>query len=94
VDMPWTNSVGNDLRMPETGPRNAGVNFVNWYMKKFDTVAHSDRVPAMAFFQVANLPAPPQSVMRPMVMLGVLRGNLTRQRGRPQAPSHQTATGG
>jgi hypothetical protein len=50
--MPWTISVGSDLRMPETvGPRNAAVHFVNWHMKKFHTVAHSDRVPAMAFLR-------------------------------------------
>jgi len=79
VDMPWTISVANDLRMPETaGPRNAGVKFVNWYMTKLHKAAHSDSVPAMAFFRVANLLAPPLSVMRPMVVLGFLRGHLTQ----------------
>src|SRR5580704_10096411 len=78
VDMPWTISVGNDLRMPETvGPRNIGVNFVNWYMTKLHQAAHSERISAMAFFQVANLLAPPPSVMRPRVVLSVLKGNLT-----------------
>jgi hypothetical protein len=77
VDMPWTISVGNDLRMPETvGPRNTRINFVNWYMTKLHKAAHSDRLAAMAFFQVANLLAPPASVMRPMVVLAVLRGIL------------------
>ncbi|HUE04602.1 MAG TPA: hypothetical protein VMR62_33935 [Bryobacteraceae bacterium] len=80
VDMPWTISVGNDLRMPETvGPRNAGVNFVNWYMTKLHKAAHSERVAAMAFFKVANLLAPPPSVMRPRVVRSVLKGNLTRR---------------
>ena len=79
VDMPWTISVGNDLRMPETvGPRNAGVKFVNWYMTKLHKAAHSDRVPAMAFFRVANLLAPPPSVLRPMVVLGVLASDCGR----------------
>jgi hypothetical protein len=79
VDMPWTISVGNDLRMPETvGPRNAGVNFINWYIAKLYKAAHSERIPAMAFIEVANLLAPPPSVMRPMVVVGVLRGNVLR----------------
>jgi hypothetical protein len=79
VDMPWTISVGNDLRMPETvGPRHAGVKFVNWYMAKLHKAAHSDRVPAMAFFRVANLLAPPPSVLRPMVVLGVLASDCGR----------------
>jgi hypothetical protein len=95
VDMPWTISVGNDLRMPETvGPRNVGVNFVNWYMTKLHQAAHSERISAMAFFQVANLLAPPPSVMRPRVVLSVLKGNLTRQKGWSQAAaSHRTAAG-
>jgi 2-polyprenyl-6-methoxyphenol hydroxylase-like FAD-dependent oxidoreductase len=95
VDVPWTISVGNDLRMAETvGPRNIGINFVNWYMTKLHQAAHSERISAMAFFQVANLLAPPPSVMRPRVVLSVLKGNLTRQKGWSQAAaSHRTAAG-
>ncbi len=82
VDTPWSVAVGNDLRMPEaTGPRNAGVNFVNWYMSKLYRAGHADPVPAMAFHRVGNLLAPPPSVMQPSVALRVLRGNLRR---RPQ----------
>lgn len=85
VDMPWAISVGNDLRMPETvGPRNAGVNLINWYMTKLHKAAHSDPVPAMAFFKVANLLAPPPSVMRPAVLMRVVKGNLARQGGKRQ----------
>jgi hypothetical protein len=52
VDMPWSISVGNDLRMPETvGRRNAGVNFVNWYMTKLHKAAHSNVASAMAFLR-------------------------------------------
>jgi 2-polyprenyl-6-methoxyphenol hydroxylase-like FAD-dependent oxidoreductase len=81
VDMPWQIVVGNDFRMPETaGPRSAGVNFINWYMTKLRKAAHSDPVTAMAFFQVANLLAPPSSAMRPRVLLRVLKGNLARRK--------------
>ena len=80
VDMPWSIAVGNDLRMPEAvGHRNAGVKLINWYMAKLHKAAHTDPIPAMAFFQVANLLAPPPSVMRPNIALRVLKGNLTRQ---------------
>jgi hypothetical protein len=80
VDMPWAISVGNDLRMPETiGPRNAGVAFVNWYMSKLHKAAHADPIPAMAFFRVANLLAPPPSVMHPKVAWRVFVGNCRRQ---------------
>ena len=83
VDIPWSISVGNDLRMPETvGRRNAGVNFINWYMAKLHKAAQSDPVPTMAFFRVANLLAPPPSVMHPKVVWRVLMGNLSRVQGR------------
>jgi 2-polyprenyl-6-methoxyphenol hydroxylase-like FAD-dependent oxidoreductase len=77
VDIPWAIAVGNDLRMPQTvGPRNAGVNVINWYMSKLHRAAHHDPVPAMAFHRVANLLAPPPTVMHPRVAWRVLRGNL------------------
>lgn len=77
VDIPWSISVGNDLRMPETiGPRNAGVNLINWYMAKLHKAAHHDCVSTMAFFQVANLLAPPPSIMRPEIAMRVLKCNL------------------
>ena len=82
VDMPWAIAVGNDLRMPETiGPRNAGVAFVNWYMSKLHKAAHVDPIPAMAFFRVANLLAPPPSVLHPKVAWRVFIGNC---RSRPR----------
>ena len=75
VDMPWAISVGNDLRMPETiGPRNIGVNFINWYMSKLHKTAHADPIAALAFFRVANLLAPPPSVLYPKIAWRVLIG--------------------
>lgn len=75
VDSPWTIAVGNDLRMPETvGPRNAGVNFVNWYMSKLHRAAHKDAQLALAFHNVANLLAPPPSVMHPRLAMRVFFG--------------------
>jgi 2-polyprenyl-6-methoxyphenol hydroxylase-like FAD-dependent oxidoreductase len=77
VDMPWAIAVGADLRIPETiGPRNAGVNFINWYMTKLHKAAHRDQTVSLAFHRVGNLLAPPPSVMHPKVALRVLWGNL------------------
>ena len=77
VDIPWSIAVGNDLRMPEaTGPRTFGVKLINWYMSKLHRAAHQDPVPALAFHRVANLLAPPPSVMAPRVALRVLKHSL------------------
>jgi len=79
VDIPWSIAVGNDLRMKEAvGPRTAAVRFINWYMSKVHKAAHTDPVPALAFHKVANLLAPPPSIMAPRIALRVLRANLRR----------------
>ena len=89
VDIPWSIAVGNDLRMPETvGPRNAGVNFINWYMSKLHKAGHHDPVPSLAFHRVANLLAPPPSVMHPRIAMRVLLGNL---RSRAKTPAEKEA---
>ena len=91
VDIPWSIAVGNDLRMPEaTGPRSAGLNFINWYMSKLHRAGHHDPIPAMAFHRVANLLAPPPSVMHPKVAWRVLLGNL---RSHPHAKEEERALG-
>jgi 2-polyprenyl-6-methoxyphenol hydroxylase-like FAD-dependent oxidoreductase len=77
VDIPWSIAVGTDLRIPGTvGPRNAGTNFVNWYIAKLHKAAHRDPEASLAFLKVANLLAPPASIMRPRIAMRVLLGNL------------------
>ncbi|HVW29066.1 MAG TPA: hypothetical protein VHC69_27060 [Polyangiaceae bacterium] len=79
VDIPWSIAVGTDLRLPEaTGPRGPGVSFVNWYLEKLHRAAHRDPELSVAFLLVANLLAPPPSLMHPRVALRVLRGALGR----------------
>jgi len=73
VDNPWSVAVGNDLRMPEAvGPRNAGVNFVNWYMARLHRAAHRDAELSKSFHLVSNLLARPPSVMHPRLAARVL----------------------
>jgi 2-polyprenyl-6-methoxyphenol hydroxylase-like FAD-dependent oxidoreductase len=94
IDIPWSVAVGNDLRMPEAvGPRNAGIKFVNWYMSKLHKAAHHDAVPALAFHRVANLLAPPPSVMHPRVALRVLRGNVLRPKAAVEEQRARAAAG-
>jgi 2-polyprenyl-6-methoxyphenol hydroxylase-like FAD-dependent oxidoreductase len=89
VDSPWNIVAGGDLRIPETvGPRNAGVNFINWYMSKLHRAAHHDPVVALAFHEVGNLLAPPETVMHPRIVARVLWGNL---RPRSKTPAGEQA---
>jgi hypothetical protein len=75
VDTPWSIAAGSDLRMPEAaGPRTAGLRFINWYMSHLHKAAHRDPVLAQTFLQVANLVAPPRSMLAPAVALRVLKG--------------------
>jgi hypothetical protein len=77
VDIPWSIAVGSDLRFPEVdAPRSAMVRFINWYMGRLHVAAWHDPAVALAFQKVANLMAPPPSVLHPGVAFRVLRGNL------------------
>ena len=83
VDIPWSIAVGSDLRFPEVeGPRSAMVRFINWYMGRLQIAARHEATPALAFLRVANLLAPPPSILHPRVALGVLSGNLHTARAR------------
>ena len=77
MDIPWSIAVGSDLRIPETiGPRNVGVSFVNWYIAKLHKAAHGDPKASLAFLKVANLLAPPPSILYPHIAMRVLLANL------------------
>ena len=95
VDIPWAVAVGNDLRMKETiGPRNVGVNFINWYLSKLHKAARHDPVPALAFHRVGNLLAPPPSVMHPKIVWRVLIGNLLPRAAAGEAEQSMRAAAG
>jgi len=77
IETPWTIVVGNDLCMSETkGPRSVKVSFINWYISKLHRAAHGDAATAEAFHRVANLLAPPPSILHPKIVIRVLKGNL------------------
>ncbi len=82
VDVPWNIAVGADLGFAQTeGPRGPMVKFLNWYIAKLHRAAHRDAAVALAFHRVANLVAPPLSILAPRIAWRVLRGNLARSAG-------------
>jgi hypothetical protein len=79
VDTPWTIAVGGDLSYPEVdGRRTPMTRLVNWYLGKLHVAARRDPQLTLAFQRVANLLAPPPSLLRPSVVLRVMRGILGR----------------
>jgi 2-polyprenyl-6-methoxyphenol hydroxylase-like FAD-dependent oxidoreductase len=77
VDTPWMIAVGGDLSYPDVdGVRTTMTRFINWYLGKLHVAARRDPHLTLAFQKVANLLAPPPSLLRPDVALRVLRGHL------------------
>ena len=71
IDTPWDIAVGNDLRHPQVkGPRPAKVRFINWYIGKLHMAARHDGKLANAFLRVANLEAPPPTLLSPANVCG------------------------
>ncbi|MCE7984796.1 MAG: FAD-dependent oxidoreductase [Caldilinea sp. CFX5] len=91
VDIPWAIAVGGDLRFPEVdGERSALKPVIDWYMTCLHRAARHDPAVVKAFGKVANLVAPPSSLLQPRVAWRVLLGNL-RWRQAPVAPPLQEA---
>lgn len=91
VDSPWNIAVGADLRYPQVqGPRSPMVNFINWYVAKLHVAARQDPAVVLAFQKVANLMAPPPTLLAPNIALRVLWGNLFRRKA--QQGSRPAAT--
>jgi 2-polyprenyl-6-methoxyphenol hydroxylase-like FAD-dependent oxidoreductase len=74
VDVPWDIAVGADLVFPGVlGRRTVKVRLVNAYLARLHAAAAHDARLAAAFLQVAGLVAPPESLLRPGILLRVLR---------------------
>jgi 2-polyprenyl-6-methoxyphenol hydroxylase-like FAD-dependent oxidoreductase len=80
LDSAWQVAVGNDLQLPHVeGQRTRMGQFMNWYIGKLHIAAQSDAELSIAFLRVVNMIAPPAGIMRPSILLRVLRGNLARR---------------
>jgi 2-polyprenyl-6-methoxyphenol hydroxylase-like FAD-dependent oxidoreductase len=75
IDIPWQIATGGDLALPGVeGERTVMTRFVNWYLNRLHAAAVTDTRLAVAFIRVANLLAPPPSLLRPDLAVRVLRG--------------------
>jgi 2-polyprenyl-6-methoxyphenol hydroxylase-like FAD-dependent oxidoreductase len=74
VDIPWDISAGADLGFPGVeGHRSLKTKLGNVYMPRLQAAAHSDPKLTEAFFRVAGLIDSPQALMKPGMVLRVLR---------------------
>jgi 2-polyprenyl-6-methoxyphenol hydroxylase-like FAD-dependent oxidoreductase len=92
VDVPWDMSAGGDLVFPGVqGRRTAKVRLVSAYLARLHAAAAHDAHLASAFIRVAGLVAPPQSLLRPGVVLRVLRNGRGLAADSPGRPQHRDA---
>jgi 2-polyprenyl-6-methoxyphenol hydroxylase-like FAD-dependent oxidoreductase len=70
----WEMAIAGDLALPEVkGDRSPMLRLTTAYLERLLRVAGRDRMVAAAFNNVADLLAPPQSIMRPRILWRVLR---------------------
>jgi hypothetical protein len=79
VDVAWSMAAGNDLRLAATSQAGSlGTRILNGYMDRLQIAARTDPEVAWAFLKVANLLAPPTSLLHPSIALRVARDALRR----------------
>lgn len=85
IDVPWDTSAGGDLAFPGVaGPRPLKVKLGNAYIGRLHTAAQREGRFGRAFFRVASLVDPPEALMRPRLVISVLR---TARRVKADAPA-------
>jgi 2-polyprenyl-6-methoxyphenol hydroxylase-like FAD-dependent oxidoreductase len=83
---PWAIAAGGDFSYPETvGAKPPMVNMLNRYVKRVVIAAQHDPVVGTALWDVMNLLAPPPSLMKPPIMLRVMRASRRGPAGHPVA---------
>jgi 2-polyprenyl-6-methoxyphenol hydroxylase-like FAD-dependent oxidoreductase len=87
IDVPWDISAGGDLSFPDVaGPRTAKVRLGNAYMARLQAAATQDGSVTRTFMRVAGLVDPPQALMRPGMILRVLRKGKRQPETAPARP--------
>ncbi len=88
ADSPWTIATGEDLKYPQVaGKRPPGFALINRYMGRAHKACTKDPVVLRQFFAVANLLAPPTSMLSPKIAWRVALGG----RGTAQASPAEIA---
>ncbi|WP_448640211.1 FAD-dependent oxidoreductase [Geodermatophilus sp. URMC 63] len=76
VDVPWQIAAGGDRRYPGVpGPVDRRTRLLNGYVARVQRAAAVDPAVGTAFLRVANLEAPPPSLMAPSVLARVVRAS-------------------
>jgi flavin-dependent dehydrogenase len=91
IAAPWRIAAGSDFAFEGiTGPQAPATTVINWYLDRVHKAASTDRHVCRAFFDVANLLAPPHSLFRPAVITRVTRACLLPTRSPGLARSRDT----
>jgi 2-polyprenyl-6-methoxyphenol hydroxylase-like FAD-dependent oxidoreductase len=77
----WSITVGGDRRLAADANAGPLTRIVGWYTDKLLVAARRDPQLSLAFWSVANLFAPPASLLRPRLAWRVLRGQPRRGSG-------------
>ena len=94
VDGPWAVAAGGDLAFEGvTGRRPVGTALVNWYLGQVHRAAATDPEVCLAFFQAANLLAPPTTLFSPKLMARVAT-SAWRRPGTPGPFTRPSTTAG
>jgi 2-polyprenyl-6-methoxyphenol hydroxylase-like FAD-dependent oxidoreductase len=95
INAPWDIAAGGDLAFPGVeGARTLKVKMGNAYISRLHAAATRDGSVTAAFFRVAGLVDPPQALMRPGLMLKVMRKSKDRKASAPvpaQTPADESA---
>jgi hypothetical protein len=90
IDVPWDISTGGDLGFPGVeGRRTLKVRIGNAYMSRLHAAATNSSEVTKAFFRVAGLVDPPQALMRPSLVVRVLRNAKLRPESLPHLPGDE-----
>lgn len=94
IDTAWGMAAGGDFAFPGvTGPRPAGTPLVNWFVGLVHRAASTDRQVCRAFFDVANLLAPPSALFRPAIVARVAKACVVGPRAGAEAPPAPASSG-
>ncbi|WP_051110270.1 FAD-dependent oxidoreductase, partial [Saccharomonospora halophila] len=86
IDAPWDISAGGDLSFPQVeGKRSVATRVSNAYIGRMQSAATRDSEVTRAYMRVAGLVEPPQTLMRPRMLMRVL-GRAGRPGGAPSSP--------
>jgi 2-polyprenyl-6-methoxyphenol hydroxylase-like FAD-dependent oxidoreductase len=87
IDSPWEISTGGDLGFPGVeGNRTLKVKMGNIYISRLHAAATNDAEVTKAFFRVAGLIDPPTALMRPSLIMRVMKNKALRPESLPEVP--------